>query len=262
MGEGTQRSAYIVTGTTRGIGKALADDVIRRGHLLFSISRAPDSKAGRGQNFCCDLGKPAQVERTVEKLAETLPLASIERLVLINNAGVLEPIGPLVERRQEQIERIIRINLVAPTYLMAAVLRISRSFKGKRGIINISSGAAHSPYAGWSLYCASKAGLEMVTACAALERRESERHLYIAAVAPGVVETGMQEAIRKTGESDFPMRSKFVAMHEEGRLDSPVKVAEMLLDLDLGGQFDAGGIYDLRDVVWKAGAPTISGTSV
>lgn len=256
--EVTPPTAYIVTGTTRGIGKALADEVVRRGQLLFSISTATESRGQGRRNFCCDLRNPDQTDRTVEELAQAIPFRSIERLVLINNAGVLKHIGPLAERNQGQIEELMRVNLVAPSFLMAAIMRISSSFEGKRGIINISSGAAHHPYAGWSLYCASKAALEMVTACAALEQGDAEKPVYIAAVAPGVVETGMQEEIRKTGEGDFPMRSKFLEMQKKGRLVTPAKVAETLLDLDLAGQFDLGGSYDLRDVVWKDGLPTIA----
>ena len=256
--EVTPPSAYIVTGTTRGIGKALAEEVVRRGHLLFSISTATESRGHGRRNFCCDLRNPDQIDRTVEALAQAIPFRSIERLVLINNAGVLKPIGPLAECSQEQIEQLMRINLVAPSFLMAAIIRISSSFDGKRGIINISSGAAQHPYAGWSLYCASKAALEMVAACAALEQVAAVNPVYIAAVAPGVVETGMQEEIRKTGERDFPMRSKFLEMQKKGRLITPAKVAETLLDLDLAGQFDLGGSYDLRDVVWKDGFPTIT----
>ena len=256
--EVTPASAYIVTGTTRGIGKALADEVVRRGHLLFTISTATESRSHGRRNFYCDLRNPDQIDRTVKELTQAIPFRSIERLVLINNAGVLKHIGPLAERSQDQIEELIRVNLVTPCFLMAAIMRFSSSFCGKLGIINISSGAARHPYAGWSLYCASKAALEMATACAALEQGDADNPVYIAAVAPGVVETGMQEEIRKAGEREFPMRSRFLEMQKKGRLATPAKVAEILLDLDLAGQFNPGGSYDLRDVVWKDGHPTIA----
>jgi NAD(P)-dependent dehydrogenase (short-subunit alcohol dehydrogenase family) len=252
------KSAYIVTGTTRGVGKALAGEIARRGHLLFSISSAPESQTEGGRNLHCDLCSPTQVDRAIAALAQAIPYHSIQRLVLINNAGVLGPIGPLAHHDREQIDALLRVNLVAPVSLMAAVIRISSSFTGKRGIINISSGAAHHPYAGWSLYCASKAALEMVTACAALEQRASEHPVYIAAVAPGVVETGMQEEIRNSRASDFPMRSKFIDLQKKGHLTTPAKVAELLIDLDSDGQFEPGGIFDLRDVVWKGRLPEIA----
>ncbi len=255
------KAAYIVTGTSRGIGKALAEEVVHRGHLLFSVSRESRTAMEGERNFRCDLSDAAQVDRTAENLAREIPLHSIQRLVLINNAGVLNPIAPLERLNQHQIATFMQVNLVAPVFLMAAFMRISGSFEGKRGIINISSGAAHHPYAGWSLYCASKAALEMVTACASIEQGANGHLLYMAAVAPGVVETGMQEQIRNSRDSDFPMRSKFVAMQKRGGLAAPARVAELLLDLDSGGQFDTGGIYDLRDAVLLDGRSTITAKS-
>ena len=256
------KSAYIVTGTSRGIGKALAKEVVNRSHLLFSVSRSSGTEVEEERHFRCDLSDAAQVDQTAEALSREIPLHSIQRLVLVNNAGVLNPIAPLERMNQQQIATLMQVNFVAPVFLMAAFMRISGSFEGKSGIINISSGAAHHPYAGWSLYCASKAALEMVTACASMEQRSGGHPLYMAAVAPGVVETGMQEEIRNSRNSDFPMRSKFIAMQKSGDLADPAMVARQLLDLDSTGQFDAGGIYDLRDVVLKDGCPTIVAKSV
>lgn len=250
-------TAYIVTGTTRGIGKALADAIVRRGQLLFSISRAPESEEPGSRNFHCDLRSNDQIERTVVDLAKAIPYASIRRIVLVNNAGVLKPIAPLDACDQKQIAALMQVNLVAPAFLMAAFMRMSHAFHGERGIINISSGAAHHPYAGWSLYCASKAALEMITACVAQEQKSRAYPVQVSAVAPGIVDTRMQADIRQSKDSDFPLRAKFLQMHQEGGLSTPTQVAEVLIDLDLAGQFASGGVYDLRDVVWKDGRPVI-----
>ena len=141
-------------------------------------------------------------------------------------------------------------------------MRISGSIEGKSGIINISSGAAHHPYAGWSLYCASKAALEMVTACASMEQRSDGHPLYMAAVAPGVVETGMQEEIRNSRNSDFPMRSKFIAMQKSGDLADPARVARQLLDLDSTWAVRRRGCLRPERCRTEDGCPTIVAKSV
>ena len=260
-GNHSVQTAYIVTGTTRGIGKALADAIVERGRLLFSISRAPERHDPGRHNFHCDLRDSDQVASVIQRLVPAIPLSAVQQLILINNAGRLTPIGSLETIVARQINDLMQINVVAPACLMGAFMRLTAAFEGQRRIINISSGAAHHPYAGWSLYCASKAALEMLSACAAAEQGYRTQPVGICSVAPGVVDTDMQADIRRAGEADFPARSKFVNMSEQGRLFSPRQVAQMLLDLDDRGQFEPGRCYDLRDAVWEQGHPRIQARS-
>lgn len=261
MADGKPPSVYIVTGTTRGIGRALALEILRRGHRLFSISRAADTVTAQWRNYRCDLRRAEQVAVVMSRLLDQIPFEACKDAILINNAGVLTPIGPLDKTEPADMEASIQVNLMAPLRLMTLFLQAAGRFHGARRIINITSGAGHHPYAGWGLYCAAKAALNMLTRCGGLEQRRRSDPVGICAVAPGVVATDMQSDIRRAAEIDFPERPRFVRLADSGGLLDPDEVARLILDLDETGQFLSGQIYDLRDATWSDGRPIISSKS-
>ncbi len=241
-------SAYIITGTTRGIGRALAQAVLARGKQLFAISRTPRMQQdSRRHDYACDLGDPDQIRNTMTAVMTAIGRMACADVILINNAGVLTPIGPIEKATDDQIRQHLAVNLQAPALLTAQFIRLGDHVPGRRRIINITSGAGEHPYAGWALYCASKAAVNMLTASVALEQRERERPVGVCAVAPGVVDTDMQHVIRCTSGADFPEREHFARLHAEGRLAPPEQVADLILELDIRGLLASGGLYDLRD---------------
>lgn len=249
---------YIVTGTTRGIGRAIALGVNAREHRLYTIARGPEDKSHRRWDLSCDLCYPEQIAAIMSHIIDDATHRPADDIVLVNNAGMLGPVFPFDAISVQQMHTHMQVNLLAPAQLMALFIDGTSGFKGKRRIINISSGAAQHPYAGWALYCAAKAALEMMTRCVSLEQERRFNGVAISAVAPGIVATDMQIQIRSTNDDHFPERHRFVRMHEAGQLQSPETVANLLLDLDASGQFDNGGLYDLRDVVWHNGYPSIA----
>jgi NAD(P)-dependent dehydrogenase (short-subunit alcohol dehydrogenase family) len=116
--------------------------------------------------------------------------------ILVNNAGVIEPIGGLAQSDPAVWRRSIEVNLVGAYHTARATLpRMLEAGKGT--VINISSAAAHRPLDGWSAYCSGKAGLAMLTEAIALECADAGVRVF--GLAPGVVDTDMQAAIRASG---------------------------------------------------------------
>ena len=246
-------TAYIVTGTTRGIGRALARQIIADGDLLYTVSSADNDVTDAWHNIKCDLSEPGSAAAAIERLLPSVRIEAVQSLVLINNAGVMGPLGPIDAATDGQIARQISINVIAPAVLMAVFIRQTTSLEIRRRIINISSGAARHPYAGWAMYCSSKASLEMMTRCVAAEQELREDPVVVCAVCPGRVETRMQRRIRDSNPDQFPAKPDFVRAKSRGDVLRPQLAAEMLLTLDRTGQLRNGHIYDLRDVKQHAG---------
>jgi benzil reductase ((S)-benzoin forming) len=122
----------------------------------------------------------------------------------------------------------------------------------KKVILNISSGASFIAYSGWSVYCSSKAGLDMLTQVAGLEQSTEPEPVKIFALTPGIIETGMQELIRTTDVNLFPERDKFIRLYEEGKLSNPDDIAQIILSTIFNDDIVSGSIVtteQLKEIV-------------
>lgn len=191
----------LVIGASVGLGAAIAEALAARGAAVALAARRRDAvdalaakiNAGGGQaiGLTCDVSDRAAVQAAV-----AATLARFGRIDhLINNAGVIEPIGRFLDTDPAEWARLIDINLTGAMYACHAALPHVLAQKGV--IVNISSGAGHRPLEGWSAYCTSKAGLVMLTRALALEYGEQGLRIY--GFAPGTVLTDMQRKIRATG---------------------------------------------------------------
>jgi benzil reductase ((S)-benzoin forming) len=143
----------------------------------------------------------------------------------------------------------VNINLVAPMVLTRLFANGTRHCAAQRLVVNISSGAAKRPIAGWSVYCASKAGLEMATRVAALEAANNDSGLAICSLAPGVIDTPMQARVRGATEREFPDVARFRAMKTDGALREAGAVARDLINLIKEGKLTNGGNFDIRELL-------------
>jgi 3-oxoacyl-[acyl-carrier protein] reductase len=187
----------IVTGASRGIGAAAAEALAAAGAKVMLAARdgaraAEVARKFGGAAMACDVADYAAVERLVA--ATERQLGPVE--LLVNNAGVIEPIGMLADSDPQAWARNIAINLTGAYHVIRAVLPRMLA-QGRGSIVNVSSGAAHRPLEGWSAYCAGKAGLAMVTRAIALETEGKGIRVY--GFAPGTVDTDMQVQIRASG---------------------------------------------------------------
>jgi benzil reductase ((S)-benzoin forming) len=229
---------YIITGVSRGIGEAIGRKLLIHGNVIFCASRTMNENLVETASSMhiplyyheIDLSESGSVETFIHDVFSRIDPERIERIALINNAGVLEPIMSIEHIKAEMMVRHISLNLLAPSILTAGFISKTKSFSIPKTILNISSGAAYHPYAGWSMYCTSKAGLDMLTRTTGLEQSMAEFPVRIFSLAPGIVDTSMQTLIRHTDKSNFAEKDFFVKLHEEGRLSNPESVASTIVD--------------------------------
>jgi benzil reductase ((S)-benzoin forming) len=243
---------YIVTGTTKGLGVAIIDVIATdKNNLVLTLSRASSSFVSDNApaNVYLDAGKPDTVEAAFVEITKHIAKKKFHRAVLINNAGVLEPVARFDEISADLLSYHFNVNVVTPMLLTQCFANALRAQSDTRLVINISSGAAKRAIAGWSAYCTAKAALEMATRVAALEAATNDATLSVCSLAPGVVDTPMQTQIRGVAEHHFPDVARFKAMKAEGALRDAPSVAKDIVGLIDGGRLTNGGNFDIRDLL-------------
>ena len=228
---------YVITGISRGLGAAIVEALLDDKQRVIGIGRSNpfDDKI---EFIHCDLSHASSVDALkIEELTGDI--------TLINNAGVIGQIGRMSEQTSD-LEAVMQVNVFAPMALtrkLYAQLDSSQLFT----LVNISSGAANRSIPSWASYCASKAALNRLTENFYLEEKERSRKVIAYAVAPGVIDTGMQAEIRAANAENFSERDNFVRMKEEGKLYSPEEAASRLIKL-LQAPFSGQVFQDLRNL--------------
>ena len=238
----------IITGTTSGIGAALRDVLVAdKNNFVITLSRAPGTTASPF-NVSLDVSDLGAIESAFAIVTAHMGDQQFDRAVLINNAGVVSPVGAFDQISAADTGHNLIVNVAAPMVLSRLFALATRQIANRRLIVNISSGAAKRAIAGWSAYCAAKAGLEMATRVAALEAATTDPTLSICTLAPGVVDTQMQRLIRGTNEAQFPDVARFRAMKADGLLRDAHDVARDIVALVADAKLTNGGNFDLREM--------------
>jgi benzil reductase ((S)-benzoin forming) len=235
----------IVTGGSSGLGRSLlaaAPD----GARLIDVSRTGvDGLDREVAHVAADLGDPASWDRFRSWVDEEVRDAGRTRITLFHAAGTLEPIGFAGEVDGRAYAHNVLLNSAAGQVLGEAFLAAVASLREvRRELVMISSGAARTAYPGWSAYGAGKAALDQWARAVAEEQRR-RGGVRVLSVAPGVVATDMQAAIRQMDEHDFPPVERFRRLHAEDRLEDPDDVARRLWGLLETETADT--VVDLRD---------------
>ena len=244
------RIAAIVTGHSRGIGEAIAAELLSRDIRVLGISRKPNVDLSKRfpdalRETCLDLADSGAVAQWASSGAIEQFTAGVNAAMLVNNAGVLQPIAPPRLQELDLVSRAVAVNVAAVFMLTAAFDRATAS-AAERRVLQVSSGAGRKAYAGWSIYCATKAAVDHHARCVALD---APPRLKISSVAPGVVDTNMQAEIRASTDDRFPDRPRFVAMHRDKELPSPEKIGGKLARYLLSEEFGREAVFDLRDFI-------------
>jgi benzil reductase ((S)-benzoin forming) len=238
---------YIVTGHTKGLGAAL---VQRLGRLpdneIIALGRAPEGPIAGGAQLQVDLADLRALEAAFDRLEARVAHRRYEKAVLVNNAGVVSPVGMLDRIDAGEIAGNLTVNLVAPLVLMRRFLHATATIAKRRRVINISSGAGRRAIFGWGAYCAAKAGLDMATRVAALEAEAAHTGVELVSLAPGVIDTAMQGVIRSCSPEEFVDVERFRQMKASGELREAGDVADDILRLEASGKLFAEPVADLR----------------
>ncbi|HEV6965028.1 SDR family NAD(P)-dependent oxidoreductase [Roseateles sp.] len=231
---------YIVTGSSRGLGAALVQQLAQSPHnTVLGIARHANA-ALRAEQWVQDLADPLPAaERLQAWLGDH---GGWDSATLINNAALLSPPGPLAAAGLEALSAALRVGLEAPVLLSRAFLAGTAGV-GRRRILNISSGLGRRAMAGSASYCAVKAGLDHLSRALALEAPD----VGVVSLAPGVIDTDMQVQLRGADPAQFPEQARFQGLKTGGQLQTPEATAAAVLRYLERPDFGQDVIADIRD---------------
>ena len=227
----------LITGTGSGIGKALAELLLSENYLIFGYSRTNQIE---NKNFTFTKIDLSDMEAVQKLQFPNVDVAS--DVLLVNNAATIGSILPIDKKTNEEILREYNLNIISPTLLSRKF--INNYSDNKKLLINIGSGAANKAIASWSTYCATKSGLDMLTEVIQKEKHES---LKVFSIHPGVVNTNMQEEIRKSDADFFPIKQQFIDYYSKNELFSVDFVALKIFQIIAKNEDFKEIILNLRD---------------
>ena len=245
---------YILTGASRGMGLAMAEQLLQKGNALLCISRHANLDLALAAQkadvpltqWTHDLADSAGVSERLRDWLQNQNPADFASASLINNAGVIPPIAPLRQSLPADLALALRVGLEAPMALSAAFLGATESWTLPRKVLNISSGLGRYPMASQAGYCAAKAGMDHFTRCLALDEALHANGAKVCSLAPGVIDTDMQVQMRGAAGEAFPDQSKFLQLKAQGQLSSPAQAAALVLGYLARPDFGREPVADVR----------------
>lgn len=245
---------FIITGTSRGLGLAMAEQLLSTRHVLLCISRhanatLQDSAAEAGcalTQWSQDLANSVQTATALSTWLGDMNAANWRTATLINNAGVIPLIAPLRDSDPEALVRALRVGLEAPMALTAAFLHATAAWPAQRKVLNISSGLGRRAMASQAAYCAAKAGMDHFTRCLALDEASRPKGALVCALAPGVIDTDMQIQLRSADPAAFPDQASFQQLKDAANLSTPYDAAARVLAYLAQKDFGSVPVADVR----------------
>jgi len=246
----------ILTGASRGMGLAMAEQLCHADQWVLCISRGQsdaltsiaDKHGAHLVQWQADLAQPATVSEKLSHWFDALNPEEFASATLINNAGLIGHLGPIDDASAEHLLQGIAVNLQAPIVVSSVFLKHTRHWQLPRKILNISSGLGRRPMAASALYCAGKAGLDHFTRCLALDEALHANPAKVVSLAPGVIDTDMQTDLRSAKGAGFPDQNMFVQMKNTGALTTPTVAAAQILAYLQRPDFGDNPVADVRDI--------------
>ena len=229
----------LITGTSRGLGRGIAEEFLARGYRIYGLSRSGEAFAEQVKHENCDLTDFQKIPACLDQL-----LDGVENLqVVILNAGILGDIKPMQENSVDELHRIMDINVwsnkVILDYLLNSPIKVDQ-------VLLMSSGAAVLGNKGWGGYALSKAALNMLGKLYAHEFSNT----HICAIAPGLIDTDMMTYLTDNADSNaFPALKRLKAARGTEAMQSPRQAGQRIFEAlkPLRG-FESGSFVDLRQI--------------
>ena len=238
---------YYITGTSRGIGKAFALKLLENeDNYVIGISRTNSIKHERYEFISLDLSEFNQVENF-----SFIDIVDAKSITLINNAGVIGDIKHTGNIDNKLIHKTFMVNSISPAVLMNNFIKAYANLNINRLIINISSGAGRHALESWSSYCASKSALDMFSSVIELEQGiiNKKNPVKVFSIAPGIVDTQIQNKIREAKKSDFNNVSTFIDLKNNDQLDAPEETVRLLMKVIENPENHKDVLLDVRNLL-------------
>ena len=240
--------AAIVTGVSRGLGAALARELLDRGFGVLGVGRTrnPTLAGDRYQFAHFDLADAAAADTLLAEAFRDIVERRPDSVCLLNNAATVEAVGVVGRLSSAEISSAIATNLTAAVALANLFCRVFTDRKVWRRVINISSGAAEEALPGHAVYSVAKAGIEMLTVALAAEHRAPTFRAIT--VRPGVMDTDRQTFFRAQPPEVLPVVELFEGFQRDGRLVPPEHVASKIVSQLVIGEVDDARTYNYQDL--------------
>ncbi|MDF1654512.1 MAG: SDR family NAD(P)-dependent oxidoreductase [Coxiellaceae bacterium] len=212
----------IISGTTRGIGHALAKHCLQQGHHVVGINRSPcdlnDSHRDTFHMIKADLSNTQDIQLAIHETLQYCTQNNCSISHLVNNAGTNGTIGSLTKINSTDYTQLMNINVTAPLLLTNGLLK---HFNNTTRVLNLSSRAAEFTAPGLGAYCMSKHALLALTEA----YQQDDNTLFLCGhVIPGEVDTGIQAELREQDEINFPL-AKFFKQNQTNLIPAPVSAS-------------------------------------
>ena len=225
-----------ITGTSKGIGRAIAELLLNKQYIVFGYSRTNTINHSNFTFIQIDLSNLENVKKiTFPKLDNDI--------LLINNAAQIGDIMPLNLKKETNIINEYNLNIITPTLFCAKF--INTYMNNNKIILNVSSGAANNAIASWNTYCSTKSALDSLTS---VIKEEKHSQLSIFSIHPGIIDTEMQKKIRETDPNLFPLLNKFANYYTTNQLEKPKVIAEKFLYIIQNHDKFNQNIVSIRDI--------------
>lgn len=240
-----KQTRAIVTGHSRGLGEGISKALLDMGVEVLGLSRqqapwAASNSVGL-KEVTVDLSNTAALLDSLAHPTVQHFCLEANHLLLINNAGLVGPIGPIGSVSSQNIAQSVALNVTAPLVLANELAKLGKPLR----VLHISSGAGRSAYAGWGVYCATKAALDHH---ARAHQLDGLAHVQVVSLAPGVIDTDMQNQLRNTDKSAFPALDRFIELKKTGQLSSPTDAGQAVANYCFSNAFGLQEVVDIRQL--------------